>query len=68
MGRLGSHKLVYHTSLVAVVSPTDRPKHVRNCCAIEVFGGVFVLSSCHRSIRTESDPFLFLLDLFHDYQ
>ena len=49
----------YHTSWVAVVTPTDGPKSVRNCCVIKVFGGVFVLSSCH---RTESDLFLFLLD------
>ena len=31
---------VYHTSWVAVVTPTDRPKSVRNCCLIEVFYGV----------------------------
>ena len=31
----------YRTSLVAVVTPTDRPKSVRNCCLIEVFGYVF---------------------------
>ena len=31
---------------VAVVTPTDRPKSVRNRCVIEVFGGVFVLSRC----------------------
>ena len=29
---------------MAVVTPTDRPKSVRNRCVIEVFGGVFVLS------------------------
>ena len=34
-----------HTSWMAVIlTPTDRPKSVRNYCAIEVFGGVFVLS------------------------
>ena len=34
-----------HTSYVAVVTctPTDHPKSVRNRCAIEVFGGIFVL-------------------------
>ena len=60
-----------HTSWVAVVAPTDRPKSVRNRCVIEVFGGVCVLSRflfyffsvgvwgfCH---RTESDLFPFLL-------
>ena len=31
---------------MAVVTPTDRPKLVRLCCVIEVFGGVFVLSRC----------------------
>ena len=58
-----------HTSWVVVVSPTDRPKSVRNRCVIEVFGGVIVLSHwflgfsagvgffCHRN---ESDLFLFL--------
>ena len=35
-----------HTSLVAVVTPTDRPKSVCNRCVIEVFGGVFVLLCC----------------------
>ena len=30
----------------AVVTPTDRPKSVRNRYVIEVFGGVFVLSVC----------------------
>ena len=29
---------------MTVVTPTDRPKSVRNRCVIEVFGGVFVLS------------------------
>ena len=29
---------------MAIVTPTDRPKSVRNRCVIEVFGGVFVLS------------------------
>ena len=35
-----------HTSWVAIVTLTDRPKSVRNRCVIEVFGGVFVLSRC----------------------
>ena len=30
----------------AVVTPNERPKSVRNCLVIEVFGGVFVLSFC----------------------
>ena len=32
------------TSWVPIATPTDRPKSVRNCCVIDVFGGVFVLS------------------------
>ena len=55
---------------MAAVTPTDRPKSVRNCCVIKVFGGVFYVVTllfglfcgcrgfCH---RTESDLFLFLL-------
>ena len=35
-----------HTCWVAVVSPTDRLRPVRNRCVSEFFGGVFVLSSC----------------------
>ena len=34
-----------HTNGVAFFTPTYR-KSVRNCCVIEVFGGVFVLSRC----------------------
>ena len=26
---------------MTAVTPTDRPKSVRNCCVIKVFGGVF---------------------------
>ena len=61
-----------HTSWVDVVTPTDRPKSVRNRCVIEVFGGVCVLSFgfriscwyrgfCH---RTGSDLFLFLFIIY----
>ena len=35
-----------HTSWVTTVTPTDRPKSVRNSCIIKVFGGVFMLSRC----------------------
>ena len=31
---------------MAIVTPTDSPKSIRNRCVIEVFGGVFVLSRC----------------------
>ena len=68
-----ARKPVNHTSWVAVVTPTDRPKSVRNRCLIELFCGVVCVVTlpfwhfcwcrgfCH---RTESDLFLFLfLDL-----
>ena len=63
-------KPVNHTSWVALVTPTDRPKSVRNRCLIELFCGVVCVVTlpfwhfcwcrgfCH---RTESDLFLFLL-------
>ena len=35
-----ARKPVNHTSWVTVVTPTDRPKSVRNCCLIELFCGV----------------------------
>ena len=35
-----------HTSFVAFVTSSDRPKSVRNPCVIKVFGDVFVLSCC----------------------
>ena len=35
-----------HSSWVAIVTPTDRHKSVRNRCVIEDLGGVFVLSNC----------------------
>ena len=35
-----ARKPVNHTSWVAVVTPTDRPKSVRNCCLIKLFCGV----------------------------
>ena len=69
-GKVGPVKPVNHTSWVAVVTPTDRPKSVRNRCVIELFCGVVCVVTlpfwhfcwcrgfCH---RTESDPFLFLL-------
>ena len=64
-----ARKPVNHTSWVAVVTPTDRPKSVRNRCVIELFCGVvyvvtlpfwhfcWCMGFCH---RTESDLFLFL--------
>ena len=64
-----ARKPVNHTSWVAVVTPTDRPKSVRNRCVIELFCDVVYVvilpfwqfcwcrGFCH---RTESDLFLFL--------
>ena len=45
VGMLGFVNWFNHTSGVTVVTPTDRPKSVRNRCVIEVFGGVFLC--CH---------------------
>ena len=39
-GKVGPVNQVNHTSWVAVVTPTDRPKSVRNRCVIELFCGV----------------------------
>ena len=64
-----ARKPVNHTSWVAVVTPTDRPKSVRNCCLIELFCGVVYVVTlslwhfcwyrgfCH---RTGSDLLLFV--------
>ena len=64
-----ARKPVNHTSWVAVVTPTDRPKSVRNCCLMELFCGVVCVVTlplwhfcwyrgfCH---RTGSDLLLFV--------
>ena len=39
-----ARKPVNHTSWVALFTPTDRPKSVRNRCLIELFEALFVLS------------------------
>ena len=39
-GKVGPVYQVNHTSWVAVVTLTDRPKSVRNRCVIELFRGV----------------------------
>ena len=41
-----ARKPVNHTSLVALVTPTDRPKSVRNRCLIELFCGVVCVVTC----------------------
>ena len=39
-------KPLSHTSYVAVVTQTDRPKSVRNHCVIELLVALFVMSLC----------------------
>ena len=68
-GKVWPVNQVNHTSWVAVVTPTDRPKSVRNRYVIELFCGVVCVVTlpfwhccwcrgfCH---RTESDLFHFL--------
>ena len=67
-GKVGYPLTGLTTPVGWLVTPTDRPKSVRNRCVIEVFGGVCVLSFgfrifcwyrgfCH---RTGSDLLLFL--------
>ena len=66
-GKVGPVNQVYHISWVAVVTPTDRPKSVRNRCVIDCFGVVWVVTLpfwhfcwCRGFCdRTESDLFLF---------
>ena len=67
---LGARKPVNHTSGVTACYSYWPSKSVRNCCIIEIFGGVFYVVTmlfgffcgcmgvCH---RTESDLFLFSL-------
>ena len=47
LGRtMGLVKPVNHTSSVALMTPTDRPKTVRNRFVIDLFMSLFVLSLC----------------------
>ena len=43
---------------MAIVTPADRPKLVRNRCVIEVFGGVFVLSRCFSDLSVGVGAFV----------
>ena len=45
-GKVWPFNHVNYTSRVAVDTPTDRPKSVRNPCVIELFVALFVLSLC----------------------
>ena len=52
---------------MAVVTPTDRPKSVRNRCVIEVFGGVFVLSRCFLDFSVSVGTFVIGLSQISSY-
>ena len=52
-----------HTSWLTVVTPTDRPKPIRNRCVIEDFGGIFVLSLCFLDFSVSVR--VFAIVLFH---
>ena len=52
-GKVEPVNQVNHTSLVAVVTPTDRPKSVRNRCLIELFVALFVFSLCPFDISVD---------------
>ena len=54
----GFYKPVKHISWVVVVTPTDRPKSVRNCYLIELFVALFVLSLCHFDISVGVGAFV----------
>ena len=51
-------KPVNHTSWVAVVTPTDHPKSVRNRCLIELFVALFVLPFCPFDISVGKGAFV----------
>ena len=56
-GRIGPVNQVNHTSWVAIVTPTDRPKSVRNRSVIKLFCGV-VLSFCPFEISVDVGAFV----------
>ena len=53
-----AHKPVNHARWVAVVTPTDRPKSVRNRCVIELFVTLFVLWLCPFDIPAGEGAFV----------
>ena len=57
-GKVGPVNQVNHTSWVAVATPTDRPKSVRNRCLIELFVALFVLSLCPFDISMSVGAFV----------
>ena len=46
-GKVGPVNQVNHTCWVAVFTPNDRPKSVRNRCVIETFCGVVCVVTLH---------------------
>ena len=56
--KVGTVNQVNHTSWLAVVTPTDRPKSARNRCVIELFVALFVLSLCPFSISVATGVFV----------
>ena len=56
-----------HTSWVAVVTPTDRPKSVRNRCVIELFVALFVLSLCPYDISVSVGAFVIGLSQIYSF-
>ena len=57
-GKVGPVNQVNHTSWVDVVTPTDRPKSVRNRFVIELFVALFVLSLCPYEISVSVRAFV----------
>ena len=53
-----ARKPVNHTSWVALVTPTDRPKSVRNRCLIELFCGVVCVVTCPFAITVGVGAFV----------
>ena len=49
---------------MAFVTPTDRPKSVRNRCLIDVFGGICVLSRFFLCLTVSVGAFVIGLSLF----
>ena len=47
-----------HASWVAIITPTDRPKSVRNRFVIEDFGGGFMLSRCFLDCSVDVGAFV----------
>ena len=57
-GKVGPINQVNHTSWVTEVTPTDRPKSVRNRYVIELFVALFVLSLCPLDISVGVGAFV----------